>query len=69
MIYSNSEYLVITEQRCDLGICGVAGYGTFRAIVPSGASTGIYEALELRDGGSRYKGVAVWQGHWKILCE
>jgi len=24
--------------------------GTFRAIVPSGASTGIYEALELRDG-------------------
>eukprot|EP00913_Durusdinium_trenchii_P007590 g7133.t1 len=27
------------------------GYGTVRAIVPSGASTGIYEALELRDGG------------------
>ena len=25
--------------------------GTFRAAVPSGASTGIYEALELRDGG------------------
>ena len=24
--------------------------GTFRAIVPSGASTGIYEACELRDG-------------------
>lgn len=24
--------------------------GTFRAAVPSGASTGIYEALELRDG-------------------
>lgn len=23
--------------------------GTFRAAVPSGASTGIYEALELRD--------------------
>jgi len=32
------------------------GYGTFSAIVPSGASTGIYEALELRDGGGRYKG-------------
>ena len=25
--------------------------GTFRAAVPSGASTGIYEAVELRDGG------------------
>ena len=24
--------------------------GTFRAAVPSGASTGIHEALELRDG-------------------
>jgi len=32
------------------------GYGSVSAIVPSGASTGIYEALELRDGGSRYKG-------------
>ena len=30
--------------------------GTFRASVPSGASTGIYEAVELRDGGSRYMG-------------
>uniref|UniRef100_A0A669EAP5 phosphopyruvate hydratase n=1 Tax=Oreochromis niloticus TaxID=8128 RepID=A0A669EAP5_ORENI len=31
--------------------------GLFRAAVPSGASTGIYEALELRDGDkSRYKG-------------
>ncbi|KAJ3085465.1 hypothetical protein HDU96_005388, partial [Phlyctochytrium bullatum] len=25
-------------------------HGTFRAAVPSGASTGIHEALELRDG-------------------
>jgi hypothetical protein len=31
--------------------------GTFRAIVPSGASTGIYEACELRDGDkTRYLG-------------
>lgn len=37
--------------------------GLFRASVPSGASTGIYEALELRDGdNSRYKG----KGTWKI---
>lgn len=32
----------------------------FRAAVPSGASTGIYEALELRDGDkSRYCGKGV----------
>ncbi|KAK7859994.1 enolase 1 [Quercus suber] len=31
----------------------------YRAAVPSGASTGIYEALELRDGGSDYLGRAV----------
>jgi len=30
--------------------------GTFTASVPSGASTGIYEAHELRDGGTRYLG-------------
>jgi len=35
------------------------GYGTYSAVVPSGASTGIYEALELRDGGDRYKGKGV----------
>jgi len=35
------------------------GYGDVSAIVPSGASTGIYEALELRDGGARYKGKGV----------
>lgn len=33
--------------------------GTSRAIVPSGASTGIHEALELRDGGDRYLGRGV----------
>jgi len=30
--------------------------GVFRASVPSGASTGIYEAVELRDEGARYNG-------------
>jgi len=34
---------------------GVSG----RAIVPSGASTGTHEALELRDGGGRYAGKGV----------
>src|SRR4051812_50128979 len=34
--------------------------GTFaRAAVPSGASTGEHEAVELRDGGSRYGGKGV----------
>ena len=30
-----------------------------RAAVPSGASTGVREALELRDGGTRYNGKGV----------
>lgn len=33
--------------------------GMFRAMVPSGASTGIYEAVELRDGGKEYMGKGV----------
>ena len=32
---------------------------TGRAIVPSGASTGTFEAVELRDGGDRYGGKGV----------
>ncbi len=34
-------------------------YGVFRSSVPSGASTGKYEAKELRDGGKRYFGKGV----------
>ena len=30
-----------------------------RAAVPSGASTGAFEAVELRDGGDRYNGTGV----------
>jgi len=33
-----------------------------RAAVPSGASTGVHEAVELRDGGSAYGGKAVTRG-------
>src|SRR6201993_4087509 len=38
---------------------------TGRAAVPSGASTGTHEAVELRDGGNRYggKGVLTAVGH------
>jgi enolase len=36
--------------------------GLFRAAVPSGASTGIYEALELRDGDkANYHGKSVFK--------
>ncbi len=35
------------------------GFYTARAAVPSGASTGAFEAVELRDGGSRYLGQGV----------
>jgi len=42
--------------ECDVVLeSGAAG----RAAVPSGASTGDYEALELRDGGERYRGKGV----------
>ena len=37
----------------------LAGGATGRAMVPSGASTGEHEAVELRDGGPRYRGKGV----------
>jgi len=37
----------------------ITDYGLFRSSVPSGASKGEYEALELRDGGKRYLGRGV----------
>ena len=39
----------------------LAGGAVGRAIVPSGASTGQFEAVELRDGGSDYNGAGVTQ--------
>ncbi len=36
-------------------------WGVSRAAVPSGASTGAFEALEMRDGGARYGGKGVLQ--------
>jgi len=38
-----------------------------RAIVPSGASTGAYEAAELRDGGERYGGKGVEQAVSNVI--
>ena len=44
--------------------------GTFaRAAVPSGASTGEHEAVELRDGGSRYGGKGVEKAVAAVLDE
>jgi len=44
--------------------------GTFaRAAVPSGASTGEHEAVELRDGGSRYSGKGVQKAVEAVLDE
>lgn len=43
--------------ECDIELSGGA-FG--RAAVPSGASTGTFEALELRDGGNTYMGKAVF---------
>lgn len=42
---------------CPLAV--ITDLGVFRGVAPSGASTGIYEALELRDGGSAYCGKGV----------
>ena len=39
--------------------------GTFaNAAVPSGASTGAYEAVELRDGGDRFNGKGVKKAYY-----
>jgi enolase len=44
--------------------------GTFaRAAVPSGASTGEHEAVELRDGGARYGGKGVQKAVMAVLDE
>ena len=49
---SRGNPTVEAEVRLDSGALG-------RAVVPSGASTGAGEALELRDGGDRYRGKGV----------
>ena len=49
---SRGNPTVEVEVTLDGGIMG-------RAAVPSGASTGAFEAVELRDGGERYNGNGV----------
>ena len=55
---SRGNPTVEVEVTVGEGIVGRDGY-TGRAIVPSGASTGKFEALEMRDGGRRYHGLGV----------
>ncbi|MCL2168744.1 MAG: phosphopyruvate hydratase, partial [Defluviitaleaceae bacterium] len=45
----------------EVEVCVVDGGMDYigRAAVPSGASTGEHEAVELRDGGERYMGLGV----------
>lgn len=57
---SRGNPTVEVEVTVGEGIMGVDGY-TGSAIVPSGASTGKYEAVELRDGEKRYGGLGVEQ--------
>ena len=52
---SRGNPTVEVEVELDSGATG-------RAAVPSGASTGEHEAVELRDGGDRYNGKGVTQG-------
>lgn len=55
---SRGNPTVEVEVTVGEGIVGVDGH-TGRAIVPSGASTGKYEAVELRDMAERYNGKGV----------
>ena len=50
---SKGNPTVEVEVTVGEGIVGINGY-TARAIVPSGASTGKFEAVELRDGKKGY---------------
>ena len=47
------------------GIIGIEGY-TARAIVPSGASTGRFEAIELRDGEKAAILALAYKKQWKM---
>ncbi len=49
--------------------CGLADGSFGRAAVPSGASTGAFEAMELRDGGNRYLGRGVTKAVTAVLEE
>ena len=57
---SRGNPTVEVEVRLDSGTLG-------RAIVPSGASTGVHEAVELRDGGGTWTGKGVSQDRKSVV--
>jgi enolase len=59
---SRGNPTVEVEVRLESGATG-------RAIVPSGASTGVHEAVELRDGGAPYGGKAVTKAVGHVNAE
>lgn len=64
MTISSIQALEILDSRALPTLCAtvtLADGTTGWAAVPSGASTGSYEAVELRDGGTRYNGKGVLQ--------
>ena len=55
VLFAKIVHFLIGCARREVDLC--TERGMFRAAVPSGASTGVYEALELRDGDKgRYLG-------------
>ena len=55
VIYSSSLRL-LQRGNPTVEVDVVTSFGLFRGAVPSGASTGVHEALELRDGDGIYHG-------------
>ena len=57
--YLDARFWILEEtQLVEVEVTTTSGF-IGRAIVPSGASTGTFEALELRDGDQRYLGKGV----------
>ena len=54
-----SLFCKVSRKLTENTACPFLASFSARASVPSGASTGAYEAYELRDGGSRYLGKGV----------
>ncbi|CAM9437113.1 unnamed protein product, partial [Ectocarpus fasciculatus] len=55
----NGRYIIDSRGNPTVEVDVSTKEGLFRASVPSGASTGVHEAVELRDGGSLYMGKGV----------
>ena len=62
IIHVNGRQIYDSRGNPTVEVDVVLDDGSFgRAAVPSGASTGAHEAVELRDGGKKYSGKGVTQ--------